>query len=143
MRHQRTIRLSENMEKAIEDASRQRGFASPTAFIRHAVDQELNGRKEDLTGAEERLAASIQQVRHDQFRLMRMHQALFAYVDSLTKTFLTCVPEPPADAKAQAVARAKERYNRLLKSAGRAMVGDSKVALHDLVDSVEQDHDKK
>ena len=66
-----------------------------------------------------------------------MQQALFAYVDTLTKTLLTCVPEPPADAKAQAVARAKERYDRLLKSAGRAMVGESKLAMHDLVDHVE------
>ena len=122
MRHQRTIRFSENTEKSIDEMSRQRGFASPTAFIRYAVEQELAGRKEDLTGAEERLAASILQVRHDQFRLMRMHQALFAYVDTLTETLLTCVPEPPADAKAQAVARAKERHDRLLKSAGRAMV---------------------
>jgi hypothetical protein len=137
MRHQRSIRFSENTEKSIDEASHQRGFASPTAFIRHAVEQELTGRKEDLTGAEERLAASIQQVRHDQFRLMRMHQALFAYVDTLTKAFLTCVPEPPAEAKAQAVARAKERYDRLLKSAGRAMVGEAKLAMHDLVDSIE------
>jgi hypothetical protein len=66
-----------------------------------------------------------------------MQQALFAYLDTLTKTLLTCVPEPPADAKVQAVARAKERYDRLLKSAGRAMVGESKLAMHDLVDHVE------
>ena len=49
-------------------------------------------------------------------------------LDTLAKTFLTCVPEPPADAKAEAVARAKERHDRLLKSAGRAMVGESKLA---------------
>ena len=137
MRHQRTIRFSENIEKSIDEASRKRGVTSPTAFIRHAVKQELTSRDEDLTGAEERLAASIQQVRHDQFRLMRMHQALFAYVDTLTEILLTCVPEPPADAKAQAVARAKERYDRLLNGAGRAMVGESKPAMHDLVDPVE------
>jgi len=52
-------------------------------------------------------------------------------------SILTCVPEPPGDAKAQAVARAKERYDRLLKSAGRAMVGESKLAMHDHVDSIE------
>jgi hypothetical protein len=68
---------------------------------------------------------------------MRVQQALFAYLDTLAKTFLTCVPEPPADAKPQAVARAKERHDRLLKSAGRAMVGESKVAMHDLVEHVE------
>jgi hypothetical protein len=64
---------------------------------------------------------------------MRVQQALFAYLDTLAKTILTCVPEPPTDAKPQAVARARERYDRLLKSAGRAMVGDAKLAMQDLV----------
>ena len=76
-------------------------------------------------------------MRRDLFRLARAQQALFAYVDTLTKTLLTCVPEPPADAKPQAVARAKERYDRLVKSAGRAMVGESRVAMQDLVANVE------
>ena len=138
MRRQRTIRLSESLQKAIDDAFDRRGFTSPTAFIRYAVEQELSGRQDKLAGAEERLVASIEQVRREQFRLMRMQQALFAFVDTLSKTLLTCVPEPPADAKAQAVARAKERYDRLLKSAGRAMVGDSKLAMHDLVANVEE-----
>jgi len=47
------------------------------------------------------------------------------------------VPEPPAEAKPQAVARAKERHARLLKSAGRAMVGESKLAMHDLAEDIE------
>lgn len=93
-----------------------------------------------MTGAEERIAATVDQVRRHQFRLMRMNQALFAFVDTLTKTFLTCVPEPPADAKLQAVARAKERYAQLLKSAGRAMVGDSKMAMQDLMTGVETEN---
>lgn len=129
----RTIRLSDKALTEIESVVRQRGFDSPSAFIRYAVEQELSGRQDGLTGAEERLAASIEQVRHDMFRLMRAQQASFAYLDTLAKTILTCVPEPPMDAKPQAVARAKERYDRLLKSAGRAMVGDAKLAMQDLV----------
>jgi Arc/MetJ-type ribon-helix-helix transcriptional regulator len=54
--HPRTIRISEKTAKAVESASQQRGFASPSAFIRYAIDQELGGRQDDLTGAEERLA---------------------------------------------------------------------------------------
>lgn len=133
----RTIRFTEKTANAIEAASQQRGFATSSAFIRYAVDQELTGREDDLTSAEERLAGSIEAVRRDLFRVMRVQQALFAYLDTLAKTFLTCVPEPPADAKPQAVARAKERHDRLLKSAGRAMVGESKLAMHDLVEHVE------
>jgi Arc/MetJ-type ribon-helix-helix transcriptional regulator len=129
----RAIRFEAKVEKEIESAVRQRGFASSSAFIRYAVDQELSARKEDITGAEERLAASIEQVRRELFRLARANQALFAYLDTLAKTLLTCVPEPPAEARPQAIARAQERHDRLLKSAGRSMGGDSHLALNDLM----------
>jgi Arc/MetJ-type ribon-helix-helix transcriptional regulator len=135
----RAIRFSDKSRKAIELATNERGFASSSAFVRYAVEQELSGRQEDLTGAEERLAGSIEAVRRDLSRVMRVQQALFAYLDTLAKTFLTCVPEPPADAKAQAIARARERHHHLLKSAGQAMVGESKLAMHDLVENIEGD----
>lgn len=135
---QRSIRFSERVSKEVDDVSRARGFASATAFIRYAVEQELSERQAGLTGAEERIAATLNHVRKDVFRLARAQQALFAYLDTLTKALLTCVPEPPADARPQAVARAKERYDRLLKSAGRAMVGESKLAMEDLVGDLDR-----
>jgi hypothetical protein len=131
---QRAIRFSETTDTGIQEATRKRGFSSPTAFIRHAVEQELSGRTEELVGAEERLVASIEQLRREVFRLGRAQQALFAFVDSLAKVLLTCVPEPGGEAMEAAVARARGRHARLLKSAGQAMVGDSQVAMKDLVD---------
>jgi len=130
---QRSIRFSDKIMEELEAVSCKRGFASATAFIRYAVEQELSARQEGLTGAEERLAASVEQVRRELFRLSRAQQALFAYLDTLAKALLTCVPEPPAESKPQAVARAKERHDRLLKSAGRAMVGESGMAMKDLL----------
>lgn len=65
----------------IESATRERGFDCPSAV-------------------------SNDQVRSNMFRLTRQ-QALFAYVDTLAETILTCVPEPPADTKTQAVAQPK------------------------------------
>jgi hypothetical protein len=130
---QRSVRFSEKVIRELKTASATRGFESPAAFIRYSVEQELAARYDGLTGAEERLAASVEQVRKEVFRLGRAQQALFAYLDTLAKALLTCVPEPPADAKPQAVARAKERHERLLKSAGRAMVGESGLAMKDLM----------
>jgi hypothetical protein len=130
---QRAIRFSETTDKEIQEATRKRGFSSPTAFIRHSVEQELSGRREELVGAEERLAASIEQVRREVFRFGRAQQALFAFLDSLAKVVLTCVPEPGGEAMEAAVARARGRHARLLKSAGQAMVGDSQLAMQDLV----------
>ena len=130
---QRSIRFSDKVMQDLTAVSSKRGFESATAVIRYAVQQELSARQEGFTGAEERLAASVEQVRKEVFRLTRAQQALFAYLDTLAKALLTCVPEPPADARPQAVARAKERHDRLLKTAGRAMVGESGMAMKDLL----------
>jgi Arc/MetJ-type ribon-helix-helix transcriptional regulator len=135
---QRTIRFSETIRDQIEQAAEQGGFSSPTAFIRYAVQQQLSGRAErgDI-GVEERLAANLDQLRREIVRLGRAQQALFAYLDTLGKTILTCMPEPPTDARPQAVARAKERYDRMLKSVAKAMAGDAQAAIQDLAAHVE------
>ena len=71
------IRFSEKAVKEIDGAARKRGFSSPSAFIRYAVDQELLGRQDEVINAEERFVASIDQVRHEVLRLARAQQALF------------------------------------------------------------------
>ena len=108
-----------------------------TTFIGYAVGQELAARQEGLTGAEERLAGSVEQVRRDLFRLARAQQALFAYFDTFAKTLLTCLPEPPAQVREQAVALDRERHARLLKTAGCSMIDDSGAAMQDLMLNVE------
>lgn len=128
----RAIRLSDGLDEKIQAAAKQRGFLTPSAFIRAAIENELGGRGE-LSLAEDRIAASFERVTRDIVRLSRAQQALFAYLDTLGKTILTCVPEPPAESKGQAVARAKERYDRFMKSAGRAMAGEARAAMLDLV----------
>jgi len=129
----RTIRLTTDTDDRIQSAAKQRGYSSPSSFLRAAIQKELREREDGMIGAEERLAASIEQVRREVFRLGRTEQALFAFVDSLAKVLLTCLPEPGGEAMEAAVARARGRHARLLKSAGQAMVGDSQVAMQDLV----------
>ena len=130
---QRAIRFSDTTDKSIREVVEKRGFSSPTAFIRHAVEQELSGHREELVGAEERLAAGIEQVRQAVIPLGRAQQAMFALVDSLAKVLLTCIPEPEGLALEAAVAKAQGRHARLLKNAGQAMGSDSRVAMRDLV----------
>lgn len=126
------IRITPQMNEALRRQAKSRGYASPSALVRKAIERELS-EEQDFTAAEERIAATIEPMRRELFRLGRSQQALFAYLDSLAKVLLTCIPEPPPDAKAQAIARAKERHNRLVKSAGSSMVGDSQAAMSDLV----------
>jgi hypothetical protein len=54
---QRAIRFSEATDRGIHEATEKRGFSSPTAFIRHAVEEELAGHAEQLVNTEQRLAA--------------------------------------------------------------------------------------
>ena len=129
----RTIRLTTDTNERIQSAAKLRGYSSPSSFLRAAIQKELGEREDGTIGTEERLAASIEQVRREVFRLGRTQQALFAFVDSLAKVLLTCVPEPGGEAMEAAVARARGRHARLLKSAGQSMVGDSQVAMQDLV----------
>jgi hypothetical protein len=73
---QRANQFSETTNKGIREATDKRGFSSPTAFFRCAVEQELVGHKEELVSAEGRLAASIEQVRQAVLPLGRAQQAL-------------------------------------------------------------------
>ena len=126
------VRLTREDQPQVEEAAGNRGYASPSAFLRAAIRNELHGRAE-LTGAEERIAAGIDRVSREIFRVDRGQQAMFALVDAFAKAILTCVPEPPPDARPQATARARERYDRLIKAAGQAMSGDARTAMEDLV----------
>jgi len=128
-----TVRLSREDQHKVEEAAKTRGHASPSAFVRAAIQNELNGRREQ-TGTEERIAGGFDRVSRDISRVGRNQQALFALVDTFAKTMLTCVPEPPSDAKPQAIARARDRYDQLMKNAGRSMSGDARSAMQDLVD---------
>jgi hypothetical protein len=110
-----------------------RGYSSPSAFLRAAIKKELGEREDGMVGTEERIAASVEQVRREVFRLGRAQQAVFAYLDSLAKIILTCIPEPGEEVMEAAVARARGRHIRLLKSAGQAMAADSQLAMQVLL----------
>jgi len=126
------VRLSGEDLSEIEEAARTRGYRSPSAFVRTAIRNELHGR-EELTGIEGRIIGSFERLSNENFRFSRALQAIFALVDALSKTFLTCVPEPPADAKPQAIALARDRYHRLIKAAGQAMSGEARAIMEVLV----------
>ena len=126
------VRLTEEDQRRVEEAALTRGYTSPSAFIRAAIRNELEGRAE-LTGTEERIAAGFDRVSREVFRVGRGQQAFFALFDAFVKVLLTCVQEPASEAKPQAIARAKDRYDRLVKSAGQNMSGEALAAMQDLV----------
>jgi Arc/MetJ-type ribon-helix-helix transcriptional regulator len=130
----RTIRISDQLDEAIGRLAVGRGFSNPTAFLRAGLEALVQEKHTDRAEeVERRVAATLDRIGCDLFRIGRAHQAHFAVTDTLIKTLLTCLPEPPPESMAQAVARAKERYRRFVKSAGQNMVGDSLAAMRDLM----------
>jgi len=128
----RTIRCSEELEKRIANAAHEAGFGSDSAFIRAAIENELRRRGGGDAGAEDRVAASFDRALTQIQRLATGQQALFALIDALAKTVLTCVPEPSGDAYEQAIARARLRYDRFLKSVGTGLSGEAGKAFAEL-----------
>jgi len=120
---QRTIRFSETTLQQIQQAARQKGFASDAAMIRHAVDQELTCGD----GVEQRIAATLDQIQDNLSRMQRVQQTLFAFVDTLANALLTGPPEQSSNS----VARGKERYERFLKSVAATMLNGSHPCLRD------------
>jgi len=128
----RSIRLTDAIDQRIQSAAKQRGYSTPSAFLRAAIKKELDEPGEG-SGANEKILGSIREVRQDVRRVERAQQALFALVDNFAKVFVTCVPEPRGEAMQTALGEARNRHARLLTNAGHAMLSDSMAAMEDLI----------
>ncbi len=125
----KTVRLPEHLARRVHQAAKERGHRSVSALIRAAIEVDLSDRHDEVAAAENRIAASLDRVSREIRSIRSSQQALFAFVDALAKTILTCVPEPAGEAYDQAVARARFRYDRFVKSVGQGMVGEAGMAL--------------
>lgn len=140
----RGFRMSDASYASVAKAAKQRGYSSPSAFMRAAVEaSSADDRGAALDEAEQRIAASLDRVAREIGGVKKGQQALFAFVDALVKTILTCVPEPSSTVYNQAVARAKSRYDRFLKSVGSGLAGDSRAAMAELINRDEEQEPKQ
>ena len=114
----RGMRLAETTYKAILQATKTRQFASPSAFMRAAIEKELRGSDSTLNESEQRISASLERNSKEIRRVSTAQQALFAYVDALAKVILGSLPETDEDGRKNAVARGKLCYSRFLTSVG-------------------------
>src|ERR1700723_1793309 len=129
----RGMRLNETTWKAVVQAAKARDYASPSAFMRAAVEKELRGADATLDESEQRISASLEKYSKQVRKVSTGQQALFAYMDALAKVILSTLPDTDEDTRQAAAARGKLRYSRFLKSVGANMVGDAQAALIELV----------
>jgi Arc/MetJ-type ribon-helix-helix transcriptional regulator len=127
-----TIRVSDIVSNQLQVEAEQRGFDSASAFVRQAIESELRQGESAVAQAEERIAATVNRLAAEVRSVHTAQLATFAFVDSLVKVLLTCIPEPPNEALDPAKARAKRRYEKFLLSVAQGMAGESRGALREL-----------
>jgi Arc/MetJ-type ribon-helix-helix transcriptional regulator len=132
---QRTFRVTDDLERRIDAAVKERGLNSAAAFIRLAVQNELDRAESQrrIEALEERMAATLSRVADEVRKLANGQQAAIALIDSLSKVILTCVPEPEPTSFNRAVAIARDRYQKFLKAAASSMKGDFLKSLTDII----------
>jgi hypothetical protein len=128
------LRLSEEQLSVVKRTAQVRGFRSVSGYIQAVLTRDLRDSPPDQSDREAFVAASIDRLSKEIRNLHTTQQALFAAVDSLTRLFLTCIPEPPPDALDQAKRKARLRYERYLVSVAQNMKAGSRATLTELVD---------
>jgi hypothetical protein len=128
------LRLPHDQMVQMKRTAHARGFRSANAYIQTVLARDLRSSNDDDIDRDTFIAASIDRLSKDIRTLHTVHQAQFALTDSLTRLFLTCIPEPPPQAFEQAKRQAKLRYSRFLLSVAQNMSSDTRVTLAELTD---------
>lgn len=147
---QRNLRLPDTLKERIEQVASERGYRSSSAFMIEAIQEKLrrDDAIESMSEAEGRIAASFNQIHRRLESLHTATQGHFALTDALSKYVLTCMNEPPGELLASARARAKDRYDKLLRAAAKTITGETENLLmdtfmEDFDDPEEEEQEKK
>ena len=130
---QRNLRLKDSVKQRIDLVASERGYRSTSAFMVQAIEEKLNRLEavDSMSEAEARIAASFDQIMREVRSLHTSMQAQFALTDALTKYVLTCVIEPPSDVLQSARAKARSRYDRLMRAAAKTITGQVANSLYE------------
>lgn len=128
------LRLPPDQMAMMKRMARARGFRSANAYIQAVLARDLRNAQDGDSDRDAMITASIDRLSREIRTLHTANQAVFALTDSLTRLFLTCIPEPPPGALEQAKQRAKLRYQRFLVSVAQNMTSDTRATLAELTD---------
>ena len=115
------VKLPPKLYDEVRALAQKRGFTSSNSFVRAAIANEMRAGESALDRAEEAISVSIDRLSREVRNLHTAQQAAFAMLDCLTRLFLTCVPEPPAEVLEQSKRRAKLRYEKFLRSVAQSV----------------------
>jgi hypothetical protein len=128
------LRFTEEQYEALGRAARARGFPSLTAYVQAVLKHAVSNPDGDSDDRHAFVAASIDRLSKEVRTVHTAQQAVFAAIDSLTRLFLTCIPEPSPEVLDQAKRKARVRYDRFLVSVAQNMASDSRSTMAELTD---------
>ena len=128
------MRLTEEQLATLKQTAEARGFRSASAYVQNLLRNDAKDRRSEESDREAVVAAGMERLCKEIRKLHTAQQAQFAVVDSLTRLFLTCIPEPPAEALDQARRRAKLRYSRFLISVAQNLNSETQSSFAELID---------
>jgi Arc/MetJ-type ribon-helix-helix transcriptional regulator len=127
-----SVRLTSEMAQQVTDSIRARGFNSASAFVRYAIQRELQRDEPAVAQAEERIVATVTRLTKEVRAVHTAQMATYTLADALVKVILTCIPEPPGEVLDQAKSRAKRRYEKFLVSVAQGMAGNAQNVIEQL-----------
>lgn len=128
------LRLPPDQMAMMKRTAHARGFRSANAYVQAVLVKDLRNAPDSDTDRDAFIAASIDRLAKEIRTLHTAQQALFATVDSLTRLFLTCIPEPSPGELDNAKRKARIRYDRFLVSVAQNMTSDTRATLSDLTE---------
>jgi hypothetical protein len=126
---------SMEFREKVRQASKDRGFRSEQAFILAACENEIrrSNNTEATTQFEARVAATLTNLASQVQGLQTLAHAQVALTDVTLKYVITCVVEPPEDALPAARARARLRYEKLVRVAAEGISTKNRDTLKGMV----------
>ena len=132
----RTFRYpSADLRDQVRAAVKERGFRTEQAFLIAACEHELQkgDNTEAMDDLEARIAATLANVAREVQALFTLVHTQVALTNSLLQYVLTCMAEPPEEVLPAARTRAKLRYAKILRLAGKEVATRNKATLEEVL----------
>lgn len=126
---------TEQFRAQVRAAAKERGFRSEQAFILTACEKEVRrgDETEATTQLEAKIAATLANVTKEVQALFTLVHVQVALTNSLLQYVLTCTLEPPGEMLPAARARARLRYNKILRLAAQEVATRNKATLEEVL----------
>lgn len=115
------FRVSEANDAHIRAQARNPQFRTASNYLNWLLDMDRAGRDEGLRALEEKISATVDQVRQDIGAAHAASEAGRAFFHACVKMWLANQPEADGSTKQLAVSQAERRYQKLLTNAAQLM----------------------